>query len=569
MEDLIRFELGDWRTNASIYGLIRILRHNKREYLLDETGVEIKKEVLENFEEDYFNYFSDTYEEDLPWYRIISYGDRLDYQLENPEKITREDLEYLNKQLDLVKDYFTRNNYKKVYPLIKGGEGLEKKVKGLKKIKLRKKDKLEDRLEEIIGEMTELREVMNLAKGKDGKKHIRAKGVIYSFINRGIDGVGFLNRNTKYIDVFEDYRNYFIRPLEEKLANEKEVKNPYECFSCGSPINTIGESYTINLVKNTGFDVDKKSSYVWNHMSDILICPKCNFLYSMISAGFTYSPYEGIFINYSRNIEGLVDANDSAKGQIEKITRKDNRSISYRTIVAVISRQNIRDLDYEINDIQVVRYKDEKYHFNILAREVLDLIKKSSGDLEVIESLAYKEGNTYFSIYDQVLDRIFNGQNMFSLVHLLLVRLISKNSQGGNFYNSYHIGRILNINYRIVRGGMDMGKIDMEKQIYFTRKAGNDHRRDYLTRGMEKRINGISYRLLNALKTRNVEFFMDNILKSYMYLGKPVPQNMTLALESEENLALIGYAFVTGLNGSEEYGKNKNIKEKVEEREMV
>ena len=283
---MLKFELGDWRTNASLLGLIRILEHNNREYKISETSLEFSQEILDGFEEDYFKYFSDTYEKSLPWYRIVSYKDRLEKQFENMEEFSKDDLDILNKQIDLVKDYLRRSNYTKVYPLIKDADGLDEKAKEIKKINLRKKDTIEDRLEDIKLEMTRLMEIINICNQDDAKKYMRAKGVIYTHINRGIDGISFLRSQTKFIDVFEDYKDYFIKPLQENLSNEKKVKNPYECFSCGSEINTLGEAFTINLVDKTGFDETRKSSYVWNHLSDILICPKCNFLYSMISAGF-------------------------------------------------------------------------------------------------------------------------------------------------------------------------------------------------------------------------------------------------------------------------------------------
>lgn len=559
---MIKFELGDWRTNASLLGLIRILEHNNRQYKINETSIEFNSELLDGFEEDYFNYFSDTYENVLPWYRIVSYKDKLNEHIKNSEDINRDELEILNKQIGLVKDYLRRNNYIKIYPLIEGADGLDEKAKGIQKINLRKKENVGDRLEDIAFEMKKLKEIIDICVKDDARKHMRAKGVIYTHINRGIDGISFLLPQTKFIDVFDDYKNYFIRPFNENINNESKAKKPYECFSCGNSIDTIGNSYTINLVNDTGFDDTRKSSYVWNHMSDVLICPKCNFLYSMLAAGFNYSAYEGIFINYSRNTEGLIYSNNSARAKIDNRVKGDERGISYRTIVAAIGRQNIEDLEYEESEIQIVRYKNEKYNFNILSSEVIKIIRNVKKDLNVLEKAGYKQGNGYFSIYDQVLDRIFNGQNMFSLLHFLLINMISKNPGVLIFYNAYHINRINNINYEIMIGGMDLGKVDIKKQIYFSRKDGNTLREEYLKKGMENKVSGISYRLLNALKTRNSEAFMHNIINSYMYLNKPVPQNMTLALEDEEKLGLIGYAFVTGLNG---FAGNKSDENKDEE----
>ena len=44
---------------------------------------------------------------------------------------------------------------------------------------------------------------------------------------------------------------------------------------------------------------------------------------------------------------------------------------------------------------------------------------------------------------------------------------------------------------------------------------------------------------------------MHNIITSYMYIDKAIPKNLTLALENEEMLGIVGYAFVTGLNGGD------------------
>ena len=42
--------------------------------------------------------------------------------------------------------------------------------------------------------------------------------------------------------------------------------------------------------------------------------------------------------------------------------------------------------------------------------------------------------------------------------------------------------------------------------------------------------------------------FMHNIITSYMYIGEPIPKDLTIALESEEDLGIIGYAFCYWFN---------------------
>lgn len=93
------------------------------------------------------------------------------------------------------------------------------------------------------------------------------------------------------------------------------------------------------------------------------------------------------------------------------------------------------------------------------------------------------------------------------------------------------------------------------------RTYGYHLRKKYLEKDKEAdktKIRGISYRMLNALKTRNAEMFMHNVITSYMYIGEEIPSKLTMALESEEELGIIGYAFVTGLNGYIKENDNEN-----------
>ncbi|NLN40861.1 MAG: type I-B CRISPR-associated protein Cas8b1/Cst1 [Clostridiales bacterium] len=119
---------------------------------------------------------------------------------------------------------------------------------------------------------------------------------------------------------------------------------------------------------------------------------------------------------------------------------------------------------------------------------------------------------------------------------------------------------IININY--LKGGENIKKVEENRELVSkARKYGYYLRQKYLDRDPEadkNRIRGISYRLLNALKTRNSEMFMHNIITSYMYIGEIIPKNITLALENEEMLGIIGYAFVTGLNGGDYKDENND-----------
>lgn len=68
-----RFSLGDWLWNAAITGFINIVEHSGEKIQIKDDGVEFSTNVLEDFSEKYFAYFTDTYQKTLSWYKLVSY----------------------------------------------------------------------------------------------------------------------------------------------------------------------------------------------------------------------------------------------------------------------------------------------------------------------------------------------------------------------------------------------------------------------------------------------------------------------------------------------------------------
>ena len=133
MGEKIKIHLSDWQFNAGVVGLCNILDYAKDEVVIREQYIEIYPEVLEHFEEKYFNYFIEKYKETTPWYRIVSYKPIIENHKNNDfESFDKESLDYLNDYIRMVKDYLSRNNYKKVYPFIESDKNiasLDKRIK--------------------------------------------------------------------------------------------------------------------------------------------------------------------------------------------------------------------------------------------------------------------------------------------------------------------------------------------------------------------------------------------------------------------------------------------------------
>ena len=553
MGEKIKIYLSDWQFNAGIVGLYNILEFAGDEIIKGEDYIEIDIDQLERFEEKYFNYFIDKYKETTPWYRIVNYKHIMESHENNMfQNFNIESLSYLNDYIRMTKDYLTRNNYVKVYPFIKSDKDIVSLVKELKPIPVKKTDKIENKIDEVKDRFKTLNEIIDYCNSEDGKKYIAAKGVIYNVINNGWNSICFLNPQTKELDVYKDYKEYFVDTAVAYLKADRS-KFKYNCFICDRKMANMKND--LSFLNETGFDVARKTSHVWEFANDVAICDLCKLVYSCLPAGFVYAYDKGIFINSNTSVENILRVNSRLRDDVLKIKDDNNRSLTYRALVNAINEQHSSKVQYELQDIQIVRYENEKYRFNILSKDILKVIRESKKEIDSLLNTGYKEIGTYFNIYDMTIDRLLNNYNMFTLIHKLLVYRITK-SQSITTY--YHMGDVMNlniINVNYLKGVEGVDKVKQNRELVKKARAyGYYLRQEYLKKDPDadkNKIRGVSYRLLNALKTRNAEMFMHNIITSYMYIGEPIPKDLTIALESEEDLGIIGYAFVTGLNGGD------------------
>ena len=112
-------------------------------------------------------------------------------------------------------------------------------------------------------------------------------------------------------------------------------------------------------------------------------------------------------------------------------------------------------------------------------------------------------------------------------------------------YSGSNIISLLKINLRFLEG---IGIMEKNKNylIYGGSDAGKELKKSY---EVQEKLRGISYRLLNALKTNNVDMFMDTLLNCYLYVQKPVPRIFLETLKNDDAFKTAGYAFIAGILG--------------------
>ncbi len=529
----IKIEIGNWQYNAGIVGLVSILDNfQKNSVRFEENSIYFDSKELENFEEKYFNYLIKVYEKTLSWHKIVSFENKISYFKE--KEIDENDLKEINTYIkDVLKKYLKSNSYVAAYDFIDGNIDPIKEEKNLKPITLKKNEKISDKAEEIKDVLNKIEDIIKYFSSENGKKYICGKNLIYTIIKNGWDGVSFLYRQTKEKDIYKDFKNYFITPTIEYLESDK-TKYKYNCFVCDRNIKNLDNDFS--FLVNTGFDTNRKLSHVWDFNNDIAMCPICKLVYSCVPVGFTYVYGSGIFINSNTNAEELIRINSRIKSEIY-------REESISGIYKILNKELQEDIKYELEDIQLVRFENEKYFFNILSKNMIKVLINSKTDFNKIENTFYKLNGENYSLTDDVTRKILNNENLFNLIHRIIYSKISRESQ---FLSEKAIFSTIKINFRLLKekGYMENKEIDV---LTRARSAGSKLKDRYNSKGAEHKLQGICYRILNGIKTNNISMTMDTILNCYLYCDEGVPKIITEMMSEEETFKEIGYAFVSGL----------------------
>ena len=104
-----------------------------------------------------------------------------------------------------------------------------------------------------------------------------------------------------------------------------------------------------------------------------------------------------------------------------------------------------------------------------------------------------------------------------------------------------------------------------EKKYYFVSKEGNEYRKAMEINGKDDATIGISYKMLNALKSQDCYQFLDIVIRLSNGLKRKVPTDLIRTLNNMDEFKRFGYAFVIGFRGG--HYEKKNEQEAIEQTE--
>ncbi len=568
-EQLITIRSADWLFNCGILGLYNILTHkgNKPNVVLEKDKLLFPVSEMDGFSEKYFSYFIDVYEMTFSLYRITSFEEFLvRHQQEQFVNFTEKSLDKLNEQIESVKKYLKSNSYVSAYSLIECPFDPLKKEKELKKISLKKDEIIQNKISDVEQQVDLLLEIVAFFHQKDTRKYIGGKNTMYSIIRNAWDKVSIMNPQNKNPNMYEEMENYFVKPMLEYYQIEKEDKQKYKyrCMNCFAKIKDL--SIDLGFMREMGFDVNRKTSHVWDFNNYVAICPVCRLVYACVPAGFNYLYNRGIFINYSMDLGELGRINQQIRVNIRSAA--DSNTVIYHALQEQMDRHINEKVEYELSDVQVIRFKRDpdkdtvKYTFNVLNRNILETVKKRKSDFDFIRKGSFSEGNDTRYIYNEVMKRLLNNENQFLLIQKLMHYKLSMPDKSR--YGMSTVKSILNINITFLKEAGYMEKTEkdiiksakgfghyLQKAYGFSDYTGEETSSEKGEKSVKynKKLDGIAYRMLNALKTNNKHAFMDVLINAHMYVQKSVPPIFAEYLEKDLEFKNIGYAFITGMIG--------------------
>lgn len=556
----VRVELGDWLKNVSIVGFLKVLKR-KQESISDikyaANYIEFDTSLLDNFEEEYFRTLIEENEKSLSWYKLVS-SELLIDNIQS-KKIEEKDIETLNETVEYFKKKLSSDSYKSAYMILDNGNEIISYEKSLTKVKLKKKQTVEE-VEDIIKEQCDyLKKIIQLLRNPEVKKVIAAKNVMYEGVIQPFwTGVSILHKNSNTDNMYIRYKNDFVDSMINYTSSDTS-KYKYNCFTCNNKISKLDkpEAYNLTWLVKIGVDKSKKSSHFWNFNCDAYICPVCNLIYSCLPLGFMILRGKGIFINNNHTVKSLEESN-TLKIRNEEESFEEIEQLSYLNIVNSMEQYNIDNLDNEFENIQLIKIDSQNtrrpYTFNILSKKLMKLIYVNRKVLNSLIKVRVRISDKYsINLYDEVIRRLYDGKNLFDLVSKLLYMNLNNKFKG-----IYYIYKILQINNDVLGGKLMNYKETQEFKNY-----GIKLRNSYIQKNSESKISGITYRLLNALKTKDSSKFMETLINAHMYMKLGIPTGFTKALTNQDILQGLGYAFLIGLQGEEE--KNINDSENNEE----
>ncbi|MCH3971210.1 MAG: type I-B CRISPR-associated protein Cas8b1/Cst1 [Oscillospiraceae bacterium] len=533
-EEEVYLYANDALYNAGLLGCARVLDRMEQTdehcyYRTGENGCSIyvqPEAFSEKFTKAYFEKLIEQYGNDTVYKNLM---DELAYITSENARQSENYTKKLSSCISLLYAKLKRNSYQAGFEILKTHYGINYDFLATAKSIKNEADPQK--------QLSKLKEIDEQLKNKDVRYVLLLKDIIYTRVQEYWTGVSFLHKQKNKEPFEQAFNDYFLDAIQKYKT--KKGKKSIDCFQCGRTLQS-GASSTA-WVNETVPDVKRKTDSFWNYKPDIMMCPYCMLVYACVPLGFSTFAHEGVFVNDCRSIKALKSANNFK--DVSEELKDDPFAVVINRFTLTAEEKEAKN---QVQNIQVVRCSNAHYTVNNLTADMLIAFQNLNLTFEKL-----LKANSH--LFHRTLERVLNNQELYGMM-LSGYRESLKNGYGFGIYSW-----VLDIQIEMFGRNKDKETVRMEKSYKWTAyKAGQALRKTVQavnpnsgkTRANEKRLVGVTYRLLNALQSDDYKLFMDTMTRQYISLGLTIPKVFCNAIQDTELFPVIGHAFIQGLNSS-------------------
>ncbi|RLJ70700.1 CRISPR-associated protein Cst1/CRISPR-associated protein Cas5t [Hydrogenivirga caldilitoris] len=348
-------------------------------------------------------------------------------------------------------------------------------------------------------------------------------------------------------------RDFVREQLDELLKSKRSNKL---CFFCQERKAYIKKDKvkTFDATNFTplGASPETLENLFWNGRSNMYLCPECEIFLYFSAFGFTRTPRRTYLFVYAPDLGTAYNLNNI-------LAQEGTKSVISRTIVEASKMVEGRKAEWILENIYIVEIEKvgdaqaNIYTLNIsakLARAIKEMINEYPP--------------LFDDIFDSFIEYVYSGRSLYEFLFSILSGFFYseryKNLSGrksmlirkGKGLDYLPKNLTFFIKFQEVLNMEDKEKISRQvnwaygeglslRKAYFD-ELGNDKAR--------KKIESISYRILEAVRRRDTDAFEQNLIRAYLEVEREIPYVFVEALK-DGGFNRIAYAFLIGLNGKD------------------
>ncbi|MEJ7555586.1 MAG: type I-B CRISPR-associated protein Cas8b1/Cst1 [Aquificaceae bacterium] len=364
--------------------------------------------------------------------------------------------------------------------------------------------------------------------------------------------------------LLQDWENYkvniskhikdAIKEAFQSILSVETSDNSPVCFFCRER-----HSYrTFDAVNFTPLSAspDTFQNLFYNGVNTIFLCKECEVLLYFARFGFADIKGRYLFVYLPDDASSMISVNNVLEER-----KWLSADIIKESLVVVVKSVEKNKAVWALRNIYVVEIQpvgdaqSNIYVFSLSPRQaqaLRDYIDKYPKNLNLI--------------FDIFLKYVYYGKSLYHMLYKIV--------SGYLFTDSYKNIKLSNDDARLVKYGSNglWGSLlylikfqevlnmqaNKEKEINWAfmegKKLAQSYKENLGEDRAKKKIESLSYRLLEAVRRRDIDHFSQNLIRAYLEVEKPIPPVFLSAIK-EEGLERIAYAFLIGLNGKEGIGE--------------